>query len=69
MNICSIDRLHKGIYSCAVDIIEGRSTDKFIVYCLRRVEMLLKHNIKVIMVFDGGKLPMKRETEESREKF
>lgn len=31
--------------------------------------MLLKHNIKVVMVFDGGKLPMKRETEEQREKY
>lgn len=31
--------------------------------------MLLKYNIKVVMVFDGGKLPMKRETEDSRQKF
>jgi len=46
--------------------MEGKSTDEYIRYCLRKVEMLQEHGIHVVMVFDGGRLPMKADTEESR---
>ncbi|KAM3143539.1 hypothetical protein pb186bvf_004301 [Paramecium bursaria] len=60
--------LHKGIFSCAQDIVEGRDTDVYINFCIRKVQMLQSHNIKVVMVFDGGLLPSKQITESEREK-
>ena len=33
-------RLHKGIFSCAQDIVEGRDTDVYINFCIRKVQML-----------------------------
>ena len=33
---------------------------------MRRVEMLRRHGVTPVIVFDGGRLPMKREEEGSR---
>lgn len=62
-------RLHKAIYTCAEDLAEGRETDEYINYCVRRVEMLQSYSIRVVMVFDGGKLPSKNNTEDERERY
>lgn len=69
--------LHRGIYgACAVDLFYGRTNESYIDYCLSKVDQLLKHNVRPLLVFDGGTLPIKshRETQraltrkESREK-
>lgn len=39
---------------------------RHILYCLKYVNMLLSHNIKPILVFDGRHLPAKAETEAKR---
>ncbi|XP_011501900.1 PREDICTED: exonuclease 1 [Ceratosolen solmsi marchali] len=58
--------LHKGSFSCADKIIMGQVTDLYVKYCMKFVHMLLSHNIKPILVFDGRHLPAKSETEIKR---
>ncbi|XP_043503386.1 exonuclease 1 [Polistes fuscatus] len=60
--------LHKGIYPCADKLLLGEPTDGYIIYCMKFIRMLLKHNIKPILVFDGRHLPAKAETEAQRHK-
>lgn len=38
----------------------------FIKYCMKRVNMLRQNDITPIMVFDGGYLPTKANTEKER---
>ncbi|KAK2576478.1 hypothetical protein KPH14_005809 [Odynerus spinipes] len=58
--------LHKGIFSCAEKISIGEPTDAYVIYCMKFIDMLLKHNIKPILVFDGRHLPAKAATESKR---
>uniref|UniRef100_A0A224X834 Exonuclease 1 n=1 Tax=Panstrongylus lignarius TaxID=156445 RepID=A0A224X834_9HEMI len=58
--------LHKGAFSCAEKLARGEQTDQYVVYCMKFVNMLLSHNIKPILVFDGRHLPAKAETEKVR---
>ncbi|CAK9781518.1 hypothetical protein CC85DRAFT_282659 [Cutaneotrichosporon oleaginosum] len=60
--------LHKGAFGCAEDLVKGRKTTKFVDYAMFRVRMLQHHNIRPFVVFDGGPLPAKRGTEDSRAK-
>ena len=41
---------------------------RYVNYVLRRVDMLLHHKVKPILVFDGGYLPSKSQQEASRRK-
>jgi len=59
--------LHKAIYSCALDIANNVQTDKYVIYCLRKIELLLSYNIRPVVIFDGGPLPSKQKTETDRE--
>ena len=61
--------LHKGAYSCSLDLVTGNMTDNYIKYCMNKINLLLHHNIKPIMVFDGGMLPSKLETEHRRKEM
>lgn len=58
--------LHKGAISCAEKLIRGDETDLHIKYCLKYVNLLLSHNIKPVLVFDGRHLPAKALTEKRR---
>ncbi|KNC96155.1 uncharacterized protein SPPG_08543 [Spizellomyces punctatus DAOM BR117] len=60
--------LHRGAFACALELATGRPTRKYVDYCMRQVQFLLNHNVRPIMVFDGGCLPMKAETEKQRRK-
>ncbi|GMK55734.1 hypothetical protein CspeluHIS016_0207900 [Cutaneotrichosporon spelunceum] len=60
--------LHKGAFGCAEDLVKGRKTTKFVDYAMFRVRMLQHHKIRPFVVFDGGPLPAKRGTEDSRAK-
>ena len=42
------------------------STDTYIIYCMQRVELLLHHGVRPVLVFDGAPLPMKAEEKASR---
>lgn len=61
-------RLHKGVYSCSTELCTGVPTHAYVQYCLDRIALLLRNNVKPYMVFDGGYLPSKAGTEDEREK-
>ncbi|KAI6659969.1 Exonuclease 1 [Oopsacas minuta] len=59
--------LHKGCYSCPIELIEGKESEmRYVHYCMRKVNMLISKGVKPILVFDGAHLPSKRGTEEKR---
>ena len=58
--------LHRGAFGCADKLVLGQKTDGYITYVMKYVDLLLYHNIKPIMVFDGRNLPSKAETEKKR---
>jgi exonuclease 1 len=58
--------LHKGAFACADKIARKEETDIHIQYCLKYVTLLLSHNIKPILVFDGKHLAAKALTENKR---
>lgn len=58
--------LHKGGFSCAFELAMGSPTLKYVDYCMRKVDLMLKEGIVPFIVFDGGYLPMKQKTETSR---
>ena len=51
--------LHKGAFGCAEQLIQGKPTDMYIKYVMKYVNLLLYHDIKPILVFDGRNLPSK----------
>ena len=51
--------LHKGAFGCAEQLIQKRPTDMYIRYVMKYVNLLLYHDIKPILVFDGRNLPSK----------
>ena len=58
--------LHRGAYACARELVEGQPTDKYVTYCLGRIDMLRRHGVTPFVVFDGGPLPNKSEEENCR---
>lgn len=58
--------LHRGVYSCCTELLQGLDSSKYVDYCVRRTRMLLEHQIKVTLVLDGKNLPAKEGTEEQR---
>ena len=46
--------LHKAVYGCCTELAFGTKTDKWILYCLEFVDLLLSTGIEVYLVFDGG---------------
>ena len=42
---------------------------RYVLYCMKYVNMLISKGIKPIMVFDGCHLPSKKDVEISRRKF
>ena len=59
--------LHRGTYSCAMDLIEGKPTRGYVNFVMKRMDLLLEFNIKPIMVFDGNYLPSKQGKEVERD--
>jgi hypothetical protein len=64
-------RLHKIIKgpSGRELIVGGPNRYKYVADCIKRINKLQNLGVKVIMVFDGGPLPGKREEEESRRRY
>lgn len=58
--------LHKGAYSCCKEICNGEITDRWIKFCLNLIDLLLAHDMKVTIIFDGANLPAKAQTEGDR---
>ncbi|XP_067901431.1 exonuclease 1 isoform X2 [Heterodontus francisci] len=58
--------LHKGAFACADKLAKGESTDQYVSYCMKFVEMLDSFGVKPVLVFDGCTLPSKKEVEKAR---
>lgn len=58
--------LHKAVYTCKKEMAQGQGLDKLISYCIKRINLLLANNVTPVMVFDGGRLNMKKNVEEDR---
>jgi exonuclease-1 len=58
--------LHKAVYGCCEELCGGNDTKAWIPYCLGMIDMLLYHDITVVLVFDGAKLPSKDFVEQQR---
>ncbi|KAH7622041.1 hypothetical protein Ndes2526B_g02866 [Nannochloris sp. 'desiccata'] len=60
--------LHRGAYACARELVEGEPTEKYVTYCLNRIDLLLNHGIIPYIIFDGGPLPNKSDEEATRQR-
>ncbi|GLJ44125.1 hypothetical protein SUGI_0920180 [Cryptomeria japonica] len=65
--------LHKGAYSCSMEICQGGANARnsrlpYLQYCMNRINMLRYYNVVPVVVFDGGRLPSKAATEEERQR-
>ncbi|KAI8376386.1 PIN domain-like protein [Radiomyces spectabilis] len=58
--------MHRGAFTCAVDLATNVSTTKYVDYFMRQVEMLLCYKIIPLIVFDGEPLPIKACTNDER---
>ncbi|XP_064489644.1 exonuclease 1-like isoform X2 [Ornithodoros turicata] len=58
--------LHKGAFSCAERLIKGEQTDGYVSYVIKMANMLISAGVHPILVFDGQRLPSKKNTEEKR---
>lgn len=61
--------LHKGAYACSRELCEGEYTERFVAYCMSRVELMRSNGVTPIIVFDGGRLPEKAGEEETRRRW
>ena len=58
--------LHRGGHQCATELALHLPTDRHLQFCIARIRLLLSHNVRPVLVFDGGRLSSKRLTEEGR---
>ncbi|XP_062117972.1 exonuclease 1 [Humulus lupulus] len=61
--------LHKGAYSCSMDLClnsNGEKKLRYIDYFMHRINLLRHHKITPVVVFDGGNVPCKATTEQDR---
>ncbi|KAA3455745.1 exonuclease 1 [Gossypium australe] len=61
--------LHKGAYSCSMEICLDSNSEKklrYIAYFMHRVNLLRHHKITPVVVFDGANIPCKAATENER---
>jgi 5'-3' exonuclease len=47
-------------------LAKGQGLEKLIAYCVARVHLLLSNKVTPIIIFDGGKLKMKKGVEKER---
>ncbi|GJJ13103.1 hypothetical protein Clacol_007353 [Clathrus columnatus] len=60
--------LHRGVCCCATELATGKPTTKYVEYAMQRIRLLQHYNIAPYLVFDGGPLPAKKETEVRRQR-
>lgn len=58
--------LHRGVHSCTWELGIGIASDKYLIWCMERVALLLRYGVRPLLVFDGGPLPAKAEQESIR---
>ncbi|CAA6661263.1 unnamed protein product [Spirodela intermedia] len=61
--------LHKGAYSCSMELCLNKQTEaarRYLRYFMHHINLLRHHDIKPVVVFDGGDIPSKSSTEDAR---
>ena len=58
--------LHTGAHGCAFELCQNIPTEKYIAFFMSRINMLLYYKVTPVVVFDGGRLPIKDEVEQVR---
>ena len=58
--------LHRGKWACAIELCQGIATTKHIDFCLKGLQLMVDHNVKPLLVFDGAALLAKRATDDDR---
>ena len=53
--------LHRGLFSCALEVESGQPTDKFLDVALRCLDLFATHGVRPLVVFDGAVLPQKEQ--------
>lgn len=57
--------MHKAVYS-GLELAYNPSGKKFVEYFMKNIKIFLKHNVKIVVVFDGDKLRIKNKEVEKR---
>ncbi|KAI0453468.1 hypothetical protein F5B21DRAFT_479411 [Xylaria acuta] len=60
--------LHRGAIACAIELAQGKPTQKYVDFAMNRVRMAKHFGVTPYLVFDGDFLPSKATTEASRSK-
>eukprot|EP01083_Nonionella_stella_P100470 283420_1 len=66
---CGVDAscwLHRASFNCALRLVTGESTTKYLQFTLNCIKLLKYFNITPIIVFDGAHLPMKANENHKR---
>ena len=58
--------LHKSVYCNNMELAINPNSKAYVSFFFSLVKKFLKHNIKLVVVFDGGKLPLKAKEEGAR---
>lgn len=58
--------LHRGTFACATELAQDKPCRAYVDFALSRVRMLLHYGVTPYLVFDGGRLPSKAQTERER---
>jgi exonuclease-1 len=61
--------LHRGAHSCLIELtMKNKKIEELplIGFCMKRINLLRRNDIKPVVVFDGANLPMKADTEKER---
>lgn len=58
--------LHKAAHTCAEELALNKPTDRYLQWIMRKVDFLQGCGVEVLIVFDGGALPSKQDTDEKR---
>lgn len=58
--------VHRGAFSCSVDLATGTETDAYVRYCTNLAQMMIQHGVRPLVVFDGKSLRAKDGTTTKR---
>ena len=53
-------------HGCSYELCQNIPTDKYVYYCMHQVRLLQHYKVVPVMVFDGGALPIKANTNQDR---
>jgi len=58
--------IHRGTYSCAMELAEGTPTIAYVRFCQKMAEAITSLGVRLLIVFDGRSLPAKGPAHQRR---